>query len=431
MDTQRDRQPIVIGLLFGDEGKGTITDFLCSERKTNYVIRFSGGPQTAHNVVTADGRHHTFALFGSGTFQDAKTILSQFVLVNPFNMASEANALWDKIGHDPFAGTFISRNALLLTPLHVAANRWREIQRGASAHGSCGQGVGEARAYEQEYKNRNVAYPPMIVGDMIDCWDAVSDSVLLDKLIAYKAYLERTLVGFSYDEPLEDIISGYKKLMSDRPFNIVSDQWIYSQISDTANWNVFEGSQGVLLDEDFGFHPHTTWSATTDRNARKLIRYAGADESNYKTIGVTRTYATRHGYGPFPSEFSDDADHNLYPEKHNAWGRFQGDWRTGSLDLPLLEYAVKVNRGVDELALTHCDIAFDRPINMWDMDIEPVAERDLDYQERLTNALNNIEMGSLTEINDLVGLVGELEKRLATPVAIKSYGPTAADKKRP
>ena len=419
MEDRQDKQSIVIGLLFGDEGKGTITDYLCSERKTDYVIRFSGGPQTAHNVVTADGRHHTFALFGSGTFQGAKTILSQFVLVNPFNMTNEANALWDKIGHDPFEDTFISRNALLLTPLHVAANQWREIQRGTSAHGSCGQGIGEARAYEQDYKNRHVAHPPMIVGDIVDVI-----------LVAYKEYLERTLVGFTYNESLTDIIDGYKQLMADRPFNIVSDQWIYSQIKNPANWNVFEGSQGVLLDEDFGFHPHTTWSATTDRNARKLIRFAGADEKNYKTVGVTRTYATRHGYGPFPSEFAEDSTHYVYPEKHNAWGRFQGSWRIGSLDLPLLEYAVKVNNGIDEIALTHCDLQFDRPINLWDTDIEPVAEKDLDYQERLTNALMNIDMGALTEITDLTGLVSALEQRLQAPVTIESYGPTDMDKQR-
>lgn len=430
MDIRQDKQSIVIGLLFGDEGKGTITDYLCSERKTDYVIRFSGGPQTAHNVVTDAGRHHTFALFGSGTFQGAKTILSQFVLVNPFNMTNEANALWDKIGHDPFEDTFISRNALLLTPLHVAANRWREIQRGASAHGSCGQGIGEARAYEQEYKNRHVAYPPMTVGDMVECWDSTSDSMLLEKLKAYKEYLERTLVGFTYDESLTDIISGYQELMADRPLNIVSDQWIYAQIKNPSNWNVFEGSQGVLLDEDFGFHPHTTWSATTDRNARKLIRFAGADESNYKTVGVTRTYATRHGYGPFPSEFQEDSLHYAYPEKHNAWGFFQGSWRIGALDFPLLEYAVKVNKGIDEIALTHCDLPFDRPINLWDTDIEPVAEKDLDYQEQLTNKLMNIDMGALTEITDLTGLVAALEERLHAPVVIESYGPTDMDKQR-
>jgi adenylosuccinate synthase len=254
--------------------------------------------------------------------------------------------------------------------------------------------------------------------------------MLLTKLGAYKKFLERTLIGFTYDEPLTDIISGYKTLMADRPFNIVSDQWIYTQIKDTSNWNVFEGSQGVLLDEDFGFHPHTTWSATTDRNARKLIRYAGVDENNYKTVGVTRTYATRHGYGPFPSEFKDDTPHYVYPEKHNAWGKFQGDWRIGNLDFPLLEYAVKVNHGVDEIALTHCDLSFDRPINLWDTDIEPVAEKDLDYQERLTNALMNIDIGALTEIVDLEGLVSALELRLQAPVTIESHGPTANDKKR-
>ncbi|MBC9706769.1 MAG: adenylosuccinate synthetase [Enterococcus sp.] len=115
--------PIVIGLGFGDEGKGTIVDFLCQQRKTDYVIRFSGGPQTAHNVVTDTGLEHTFALFGSGTFQGAGTILTKHVLINPFNLIAEARALEEKTGENPLRKLVLSENSLLITPLHVLATK--------------------------------------------------------------------------------------------------------------------------------------------------------------------------------------------------------------------------------------------------------------------------------------------------------------------
>lgn len=420
-----ERGAIVIGLGFGDEAKGGTVDYLCSRHPTDYVIRFSGGPQTAHNVVTDDGRHHTFAQFGSGTFQGAKTILSEHVLVNPFNMAVEADHLESLTGTDPFDTTYISRKALLITPLHVEANKQREINRGTDAHGSCGQGIGETRDYALNHPH---ALGPLVIGDLEG-----SEALFRVKFKALQVHLEKTIPGFIFDGDIYDLIDGYKNLRADRNFQTVDEAWIDEQIRNPAHYNVFEGSQGVLLDEDFGFHPHTTWSSVTDANALNLIRRAGGDVSDYRRIGVTRTYATRHGFGPFPSEFTGEQWRHDYPESFNAFGRFQGAWRGGLLDLMLLEYAVKVNHGLDEISLSHCDIPVNEVVTGYEglSSLKPAVSKDLDYQETLTGLLNEVKgkqkVCSVSGYEEVARMITEVTE---VPVSIVSFGPCAQDKRK-
>lgn len=423
--TRRHKIPVVIGLLFGDEGKGTAVDFLCSETPTDYVVRFSGGPQTAHNVVTVDGKEHTFAQFGSGTFQGAGTLISEHMLVNPFNMVLEADDLLRQTGIDPFEKTYISENALLITPVHVEANRQREINRGENAHGSCGEGIGETRAYAL-YQTPGT---PICIGDMR------TPGLLKDKLEALITYFVKEIPGFIFDsDDLDEIIAGYVSLQYDRSFNIVKNSFILSLLADSDKRFVFEGSQGVLLDEAFGFHPHTTWSDVTSSKAILLLEQAGLKRDDAHILGISRTYTTRHGHGPFPSEFSKEyAWETVYPEKHNAWGRFQGSWRAGRLDVALLQYAVEVNGGIDGIVLTHCDSTFDSVITDWEEHIKPVKVKDLKYQETLTQKLNGFRHPQVMKLglwNPLEKLIPLLEERLEAPVEILSYGPTAEDKKR-
>jgi hypothetical protein len=146
---------IVVDLGFGDAGKGTVVDWLCSragERRgaalPRTVVRFNGGAQAAHNVVTPDGRHHAFAQFGSGMFTPGvRTHLSGFVLVDPLALAAEAAQLASAGVAGALDRLTVDRDALLTTPYHRAANRARERARGAARHGSCGMGIGETVSY--------------------------------------------------------------------------------------------------------------------------------------------------------------------------------------------------------------------------------------------------------------------------------------------
>src|SRR5579885_2254273 len=145
--SQQKQAILIADLGFGDAGKGTITDFLTRRLVAHTVVRYNGGPQAAHNVVTPDGRHHTFSQFGSGMFLPwTTTLLSRFMLINPLNMLKEERHLSMLGVTNAFERTLIDRRSLVITPFHKAINRLRELARADERHGSCGEGIGECMA---------------------------------------------------------------------------------------------------------------------------------------------------------------------------------------------------------------------------------------------------------------------------------------------
>ena len=192
---------------------------------------------------------------------------------------------------------------------------------------------------------------------------------------------------------------------------------------------VFEGAQGVLLDEWRGFHPYTTWSTTTFANAETLLAEAG--ETAFR-LGVVRCYLTRHGPGPFVTE---DPTLEL-PEPHNRHGAWQGAFRVGHQDAVALRYAVEVTGGVDAVALTHLDTAARHPLRLcrsYQVDghrltrITPGPPRDLRWQERLTGMLLRARPEEYSDPNG--DWPGVIEEATGAPVVLRSYGLTAGDKR--
>ena len=405
---------IVVGLGFGDEGKGATTEFLARTMEADNVVKFSGGSQTAHNIVLADGRHHTFAQFGSATLSGVPSLLSRFAIVNLFAMASEASHLQEITGANPFLKTHISETCLLITPVQEAANRKREKLRGNDAHGSCGVGVGETRGFSIKH--------PIIAPRIVDLKQF---NVLGNKIDLMRKYLEAELGEL--DAPsTEEILYGYQALLQDQPIEIVSDRYISNRLKGAVN--IFEGTQGVLLDEWNGFHPHTTWSDTTSANAQQLLIESGLEAAT--VVGATRSYHTRHGNGPFPTEFSSEDWHDIYPEPHNTWGEFQGGWRAGALDLVLLNYAVRANGGVDEIAVNHLDVDFRSVATSY----EGVSYLETGFQDRenqiaLTSKLNNAKgTAKLFPVDNEDTLISIIEGVTTAPVTIRGYGPTFEDR---
>ncbi len=338
---------IVVGLGFGDEGKGAVVDALCADGSVSTVVRFNGGAQAAHNVV-AGTRHHTFSQFGSGTLAGVPTWLSRHVLVEPIALATESRELAALGVADPLSMISVDAGALLTTPFHVAANRAREQARGADRHGSCGKGIGETVWYgllgERGASRGEVVEEQRVLGDPGPAprvGDCLNPRELRHRLDALARFYE-PLIGAG---PSVDELAELYRSFADAVRITTGDEG--GRLADAGRL-VFEGAQGVLLDETHGFHPHTTWSTVTPRNARALLGGRPA-----KVIGVTRTYQTRHGAGPLPTE--DPAVLARFPEAHNGTGEFQGAWRAGHLDAGLLRYAVKCCGGVDGLAVTHLD----------------------------------------------------------------------------
>ncbi|MFC7274489.1 adenylosuccinate synthetase [Paractinoplanes rhizophilus] len=381
----------VVDLGYGDAGKGTVVDALCATSPVRAVLRFNGGAQAAHNVVLPSGRHHTFAQFGSGTLRGVPTHLTRFVVVDPLALAAEAVALGD-----PYELLTVEGDALLATPWHRAANRRRET---AERHGSCGMGVGETMAYALTH-----ADAPRVA-------DVKSPARLRRRL---SALADHYGPGFVVDDVLETFVA------FGRTVRIVDESYTGRLLREGPC--VFEGAQGVLLDEWRGWHPHTTWSTTTFDNALSLC-------PSLRRLGVVRTYTTRHGAGPFVTE---DPALRL-PEPHNRTGEWQGVFRAGHFDAVAHRYAVEVAGGVDGLAVTHLDAPPRCPQlrvctsydNGWTR-IVPGNFRDLDHQAALTRWLFRARPGALTRPDDWPAAIGEL---LGAPVLLESYGPTAADKK--
>lgn len=413
--------PIVVGLGFGDEGKGTTTDYLARKHEAEYVVRFSGGSQTAHNVVLPTGEHHTFAQFGSGTFMGAGTIITKHMLVNPFNMFTERNALLDIIHREPFQNVHIDGSALMVTPIHAQANRQREINRGKNRHGSCGEGIGEAR---------NISLRTPLEALRMD--SMASEDMLRASMWSLVEYYSQTIENFSFtNEEIDELAENYLAIHEDIFQHLLRPEKDILQLIKNYRDNiVFEGSQGVLLDQVHGFHPNTTWSATTNMRALDVLEQVGISKEETHTHGILRTYLTRHGDGAFPSELPENL-WDSFPEEHNKTGRWQGAFRIGMFDFPLMDYAIKANDGVDSIALTHCDVELSGVITEY-KDSLPEPQKyhedekfDWDYRDMVSKQVNQTEDFTVEQMS-LGELVDMIEENV--PVGIMSHGATCEDK---
>jgi adenylosuccinate synthase len=374
---------LISGLAFGDEGKGTVVDYLCSTQDVCAVVRFNGGAQAAHNVVRPDGRHHTFAQFGSGTFVPrVKTHLSRFMMVNPGNLLRENAHLVELGVVDALERLTVDEDCLITTDLHRTGNQVREQRRGVGRHGSCGLGIGETQEFALRYPQWALRAKHL----------ADRGQTLLRLRLLRNYY--KSVHGIP---PMSD---GWLELVGDSlvkdgaHFRVVSGDYLGELLG--SGTCVFEGAQGVLLDQDKGYNPYTTWSKTTFENAETLLAEHGEQG---RRIGVTRSYFTRHGPGPFVTEGPVDVG----VEAHNGFGEWQGAWRTGNLDLVAVQYAVEACGGVDEVIVTHLD-APPMPVCVrYDAEGSPVLE-------------------------DVVDIVEAIEIATGAPVTVESYGPTWKDK---
>jgi len=350
------RAYIILDLGFGDAGKGLLTDFLARHLKTGLVVRYNGGAQAGHHVISPDGRQHTFSQFGSGTFiPHVKTYLSKYVVLDPLALLVEGEALESKGVRDAFTRLRMSDQALVITPFQRAANRMRELARGENRHGSCGIGVGET--YEDALTHSEICiragdlkHPGSLRRKTRAIRDLKRDQIItFCKDHSYNPTTAREFEALEGDDLIDSWIRAIARIGE---LGLVTpDSVLEGWLRETDNV-IFEGAQGVLLDAEAGFHPHTTWSNCTAENAMELINQA-APGAQVHRIGVTRSYAVRHGAGPLPTETGSLAPLVSEHNQHNQW---QGAVRYGWFDGVLTRYALSVAGGVDSLAVTHMDL---------------------------------------------------------------------------
>lgn len=315
---------VVIGANFGDEGKGLVTDWLCAQG-ADFVVRFNGGANAGHTVVTPEGLRHVFKHFGSGTLQGVPTYLSQFFICNPILFFEELRELV-ALGLSPVVAAH--PDCLITTHVDMLVNQEKERQR-SKRHGSCGVGIHETHQRSQ------VPNLKITLGDL---WNGVK---IEDRLreIGTKWAGYRVGKDFHSEEAVEAFSSACHAFADYvQPMGI-------SRVGEA----VFEGAQGLLLSQDNAeFRPHLTHSYTGMHNVRILCEQAKleAPEIYY----VSRTYLTRHGMGPLPGESSIS-----YHDDTNNENPWQGPLRFAPLDGRLRERIAKDAGGPHKLVMTHCD----------------------------------------------------------------------------
>ncbi|WAC20041.1 adenylosuccinate synthetase [Luteolibacter sp. SL250] len=436
------RHASVLGLGFGDCGKGHFVHALARRWQAHTVVRFSGGAQAGHNVVarSTDGalRHHTFSQFGSGTFlPGVRTLLVDPMVVHPTALLVEAEALRLCGVDDALARMMIDGRCRVTTPFHQAAGRLREIRRGASAHGTCGVGVGETVHHGLLHPEQSFRYEDLLPSGKASA---------LEKLEAIRTTLLDEFSGEAGPLAEEEMAALEDGTLAARWWGIavaVARQCPPARSYEVAarlelpGCVIHEGAQGILLDEWHGFHPHTTWSSITTAALGEALGKFGI-RPEIRHHGVLRTYFTRHGAGPFPTH-----DRTLDPmlgEPHNASDGWQGEFRRGHPDGVLLDHALRSVGRLDGLLVSHLDV-FRKGVRLkWcgGYDIggnpEPLRSlpegkpRDLAHQESLTRLLQGAtpryEADHLCSEEDYLA---RLDAATPLPVVATSCGPEADD----
>jgi adenylosuccinate synthase len=302
---------IVIGLNYGDEGKGLTTSFLCSQSKNPIVARFNGGHQAGH-TVSHEGKRHVFSSFGSGTLQNVPTYWSSYCTFSPTAFLNELEHLVAKSIKVP--DFYLDPLCPITTPYDFYSNR--EDSKNVS-HGTVGVGFGTTlKRHENFYKlyAQDMFYPEVF-------------KEKLKNIAKYYNMEDFDIAPFLADVAII-INTGIVKL---------TDKKVLLNYSDV----IFEGAQGVLLDMDFGFFPNVTRSNTTSKNALEISPLR-SNEIYY----ITRSYLTRHGAGFLPGEKELPLINNEL--ETNVSHDFQGNFRTAELDLDLLNYSLKCDSHFSE-----------------------------------------------------------------------------------
>ncbi|HEU0051350.1 MAG TPA: adenylosuccinate synthetase [Patescibacteria group bacterium] len=345
------RQYIVFGLGFGDEGKGTTTDTLVRHAGAHTVVRYNGGPQAGHNVISPQGIWHCFAQFGSGTLTGANTYLTFYMPAELETLLAEANVLATKGVPEPLKQLTIDARCLVITPGHKLVGQLREIQRGEHRFGSCGMGVGET--IQDAERGLDIT-----VQDLLD--PVFGPRKLHDVLLTKQHEAENLLKTdasadaherMRYFRPRlqsEALYTEYSRILQLLDGHLDFDGTCLQQTISRGPC-VWEGAQGALLDRDNGFAPYVTKSRATWHNAQDLL----TSSSSTVKIGVLRTFAHRHGCGPFVTE--NNRLLNALHDPRNPENRWQGSFRVGELDLVALRYGLHLNGGADWLSLSHFD----------------------------------------------------------------------------
>jgi len=413
---------VLLGLQWGDEGKGKIVDVLTP--KYDVITRFQGGPNAGHTLEFNNIKHvlHTIP---SGIFRDNKiNIIGNGVVIDPIVFQKEIESL-KKIGVDISKNLYISKKAHMILPTHRLLDAASEQKKGESKIGSTLKGIGPT------YKDK-IGREGLRVGDLLHDFEGKYKSrtenhkLLLQDFFHYD--FQQTL-----EECEKDWFEGIKLL---KTFNIVDTEHMINQLLLENKSVLAEGAQGTLLDIDFGSYPFVTSSNTICAGACTGLGIAPTKVG--EVLGIFKAYCTRVGMGPFPTELLDETGANMR-KAGNEYGSTTGrPRRCGWLDLVALKYSVMLN-GASQLIMMKADVLdqFETikvcvgyeidgevtenfPFELND-DVKPVYVELPGWQADLTKIKDQDEFPE--EFNNYINFI---EEQIGIPVSIASVGPNRA-----
>lgn len=314
---------VVIGSNYGDEGKGIMTDYLTHKHNANLVVRFNGGAQAGHTVTLQDGTRHVFSHFSSGTLAGADTYLSKFFVVNPMLYWKEYKVLPVK------PVVLVDMQCPLSTPYDMMLNQMIEDARGNRRHGSCGVGFGETieRNTHDLYK---LTIQDAIKPDFKQIVKSISEEYFQFRCNQLK--LDHT-TNKHYNNPaiLDNFLNDVESFVNSVTL-VPSCEFIKSKDV------IFEGAQGLLLDQDYGTFPHVTRSNTGLKNVITIAEETGM--TDLEVIYATRYYFTRHGAGPLhnPCDIASIGD---VVDNTNIHHNYQGSIRYAPLSINTIINAIE------------------------------------------------------------------------------------------
>lgn len=328
---------VLLGLQWGDEGKGKIVDVLAP--KYDVVARFQGGPNAGH-TLEFDGIKHVLHQIPSGIFREkTRNIIGNGVVLDPIVFKKEIESL-QKFNLDIKANLFISKKATIIIPTHRLLDQAYEKAKGENKIGSTLKGIGPS--YQDKIGRQGLRVGDILSDKFNDKFKKLSD--------IHFEILKNHQIEFNWSELETQFFDAVDFL---KQFNLVESEYLINQELKSGSTILAEGAQGSLLDIDFGSYPFVTSSNTVAAGACTGLGVAPCHIG--EVYGIFKAYSTRVGSGPFPTELLDEEGERMR-KQGNEFGSTTGrPRRCGWIDIPSLKYSIMIN-GVTQLLMMKADV---------------------------------------------------------------------------
>jgi adenylosuccinate synthase len=410
---------VILGLQWGDEGKGKIVDYLAD--KYDMVCRFQGGPNAGH-TIKFDGRKYVLHTIPSGILRPNITnIIGNGVVLDPITMVKEMNSL-SETGIEFASRLFISRKAHIIIPTHRYLDAASEASKGVSKIGSTLKGIGPTY---MDKTGRN----GLRVGDLESTDFKSKYQALKDKHLG----LTQLYPAVNFDLEGEEA-RFFESIETIKKLQFINSEYVINEAISQGKRILAEGAQGSMLDIDFGTYPYVTSSNTISAGVCSGLGIA--PNKIREVIGIAKAYCTRVGSGPFPTELDNETGEKLRRIGSEFGATTGRPRRCGWIDIPQLKYTIMLN-GVTQIIITKMDIldefetievgatysydgkvSTELPFDIVDKVIEPIYQSYEGWNSSLSSYSTFVDMPQKAK-----DYIKHLETHLNTTISMISTGP--------